>query len=72
MVNKTIKTALKSSYIEWYSTLLIEWFLTRHSYGRQCVDGSILFGGSRIRCDNDDFDILKEDIEDNLDWDRIG
>ena len=41
--------------------------LTRHSYGRQCVDGSILFGGSRIRCDNDDFDILKEDIEDNLD-----
>ena len=40
--------------------------LCRHAYGRQCVDGCILFGGSRIKCDIDDFSILKDDIDRNI------
>eukprot|EP01083_Nonionella_stella_P131234 398551_1 len=40
--------------------------LVRHVYGRQCMDGSILFGGSRVKCEMDDFEIMSAEMKSNI------
>eukprot|EP01084_Bolivina_argentea_P265057 449154_1 len=43
--------------------------LVNHSYGRQTVDGNILFGGSRIKADScNDFEIIKDDINKSIEY----